>query len=175
MQPDDLIVQMQNRDEKAFERLYELYSESTFGIIYNVVREETIAEEVLQDVFIKIWDNANSYSSSKGRFFTWVLNIARNAAIDKIRSKDFKNKKRNLKAEYFVDILEDRSSFSLRTDTIGIGKFIDALEPLCKKVIDLLYFKGFTQKDASEELDIPLGTVKTRNRICINRLRELMT
>jgi RNA polymerase sigma-70 factor (ECF subfamily) len=166
---------MQRRDEKAFERLYELYSESTFGIIYNVVQDTAIAEEVLQDVFIKIWDNANSYSSTKGRFFTWVLNIARNAAIDKIRSKDFKNKKKNLKAEFFVNILEDQNSFSKRTDTIGIRKFVNALEPLCKKVIEILYFKGFTQKDAAVELDMPLGTVKTRNRICINRLRELMT
>ncbi|EAP86800.1 MULTISPECIES: RNA polymerase sigma factor [Croceibacter] len=175
MQPDSLILQMQRRDEKAFERLYELYSESTFGIIYNVVQDTAIAEEVLQDVFIKIWDNANSYSSTKGRFFTWVLNIARNAAIDKIRSKDFKNKKKNLKAEFFVNILEDQNSFSKRTDTIGIRKFVNALEPLCKKVIEILYFKGFTQKDAAVELDMPLGTVKTRNRICINRLRELMT
>ncbi|WP_341200497.1 RNA polymerase sigma factor [Croceibacter atlanticus] len=175
MQPDSLILQMQRRDEKAFERLYELYSESTFGIIYNVVQDTAIAEEVLQDVFIKIWDNANSYSSTKGRFFTWVLNIARNAAIDKIRSKDFKNKKKNLKAEFFVNILEDQNSFSKRTDTIGIRKFVKALEPLCKKVIEILYFKGFTQKDAAVELDMPLGTVKTRNRICINRLRELMT
>ena len=175
MQPDSLILQMQRRDEKAFERLYELYSESTFGIIYNVVQDTAIAEEVLQDVFIKIWDNANSYSSTKGRFFTWVLNIARNAAIDKIRSKDFKNKKKNLKAEFFVNILEDQNSFSKHTDTIGIRKFVNALEPLCKKIIEILYFKGFTQKDAAVELDMPLGTVKTRNRICINRLRELMT
>ena len=174
MQPDELISKMQQGDEKAFERIYEMYSESTFGIIYNVVRETTVAEEVLQDVFIKIWDNSNSYSRSKGRFFTWVLNIARNAAIDKIRSKDFKNKKKNLTTEFFVDVLEDQSSFSKRTDTIGLQKFVDALEPLCQKVIEFLYFKGFTQKDTAQELNMPLGTVKTRNRICVNRLREIM-
>ena len=175
MQPDQLIAQLQQRDEKAFERLYELYSESTFGIIFNIVRDEAIAEEVLQDVFIKIWDNASSYSSKKGRFFTWVLNIARNAAIDKVRSKAFKNKKKNLKAEFFVDILEDQNSFSKRTDTIGIRKFVNALEPVCQKVIEFLYFKGFTQKDAAESLEMPLGTIKTRNRICLSRLRELMS
>ena len=174
MQPDDLILRLQKKDEKAFERLYELYSESIFGVINSVVRDEGAAEEILQDVFIKVWDNSPSYSSKKGRFFTWLLNIARNAAIDKTRSKAYKNKKKNLTHEYFVDILEHKSSFSSKIDAIGIKKYIEVLEPICKKVIDLLFFKGFTQKEASKELDMPLGTIKTRNRICINKLRELL-
>lgn len=73
--------------------------------------------------------------------FTWLLNIARNAAIDKTRSKAFKNKKKNLNHEYFVDILEHKSSFSSKIDAIGIQKYIDILEPICKKVIDLLFLK----------------------------------
>jgi RNA polymerase sigma-70 factor (ECF subfamily) len=174
MQPDDLILRLKDKDEKAFERLYELYSESIFGVINSVVHDEGAAEEILQDVFIKVWDNAESYSDKKGRFFTWLLNIARNAAIDKTRSKAFKNKKKNLNHEYFVDILEHKSSFSSKIDAIGIQKYIDILEPICKKVIDLLFFKGFTQKEASEELNMPLGTIKTRNRICINKLREIL-
>lgn len=174
MQPDDLILRLQQKDEKAFERLYELYSESIFGVINNIVRDDGAAEEILQDVFIKVWDNSASYSSKKGRFFTWLLNIARNAAIDKTRSKDYKNQKKNLTQDYFVDILEHKSSFSSKIDAIGIKKYIEILEPICKKVIDLLFFKGYTQKEASEELDMPLGTIKTRNRICINKLRELL-
>ena len=174
MQPDSLILQMQRRDEKAFERLYELYSESTFGIIYNVVQDTAIAEEVLQDVFIKIWDNANSYSSTKGRFFTWVLNIARNAAIDKIRSKDFKNKKKNLTADFYVDILEEKNSFANSVDAIGIKKYIKILKPYCKQIIELLYFKGYTQAETAEELDTPLGTIKTRSRNCIQSLRDIL-
>lgn len=174
MQPDDLILRLQQRDEKAFERIYELYSESIFGVINNILRNDGASEEVLQDVFIKVWDNSKSYSQKKGRFFTWMLNIARNAAIDKTRSKAFKNQRKNLKQEYFVDILETKSSFSSKMDAIGIKKYIDILEPICKKVIDLLFFKGFTQKEASEELDMPLGTIKTRNRICIRKLREML-
>jgi len=174
MQPDDLILRLKNKDEKAFERLYELYSESIFGVINSVVHDEGASEEILQDVFIKVWNNAESYSDKKGRFFTWLLNIARNAAIDKTRSKAYKNKKKNLNHEYFVDILEHKSSFSSKIDAIGIQKYIDILEPICKKVIDLLFFKGFTQKEASEELSMPLGTIKTRNRICINKLREIL-
>ena len=94
MQPDELILRLQQKDEKAFERLYTLYSESIFGVINSVLHDTEASEEVLQDVFIKVWDNCESYSSKKGRFFTWLLNIARNAAIDKTRSKSFKNQKK---------------------------------------------------------------------------------
>lgn len=175
MQPDGLISELQAKNPKAFERIYERYSESTFGVIFSVVKERAIAEEVLQDVFIKIWDNAESYDPSKGRFFTWVLNIARNAAIDKIRSKAYKNKRKNLTIDYFVDIIEDKNNFSDRIDALGIKKYIAALKPYCKKIIDLLYFQGYTQAETSKELDMPLGTVKTRNRDCISKLREILT
>ncbi|HET8810841.1 MAG TPA: RNA polymerase sigma factor [Flavobacteriaceae bacterium] len=175
MQPDTLIRELQQKNPQAFERIYELYSESTFGIIYSIVRNESVSEEIVQDVFLKIWEKAAFYDPKKGRFFTWVLNIARNAAIDKIRSKDFKNSNKNLSAQYFVDILEEKSNTASKTDAIGLQKYIDLLKPACKKIIDLLYFKGFTQQEASKELDIPLGTVKTRNRSCINSLRKIFT
>jgi RNA polymerase sigma factor (sigma-70 family) len=174
MQPDNLIELLQKKDQKAFSKLYEMYSESTYGIIYNIVLDSDIAEEVLQDVFIKIWEKADTYSTSKGRFFTWVLNIARNASIDKIRSKSFKNSKKNLDADNFVHILEDQNNLNTQTDTIGLRKFVKSLEPICIKVIDLLYFKGFTQAEASDKLDIPLGTIKTRNRNCLKALRNSM-
>lgn len=171
MQQDKLIQELQSGNEKAFERIYELYSQSTYGIIYSIIKDVSISEEVLQDVFIKIWNNASSYNPKKGRFFTWVLNIARNASIDKIRSKDFKNKKLNLKSDNFVDILESKSNSIGKIDAIGLQKYIDILGPTCRKLIDLLFFKGFTQKETSEELQMPLGTVKTKNRVCIDKLR----
>ncbi|MDT0295663.1 RNA polymerase sigma factor [Mesonia ostreae] len=174
MQPDGLIAELQNKNPKAFERIYERYSESLFGVIYTIVRDQRIAEEVLQDSFIKIWDNAEAYNSSKGRFFTWALNIARNTAIDKTRSKAFKNSKKNLTADFFVDILEDKSSFSNRVDAIGIKKYIKALKPYCEQIIELLYFKGFTQAETAKELDTPLGTIKIRSRNCIQSLRDIL-
>ncbi len=174
MQPDQLIARFQQKDESAFAELYARYSENILGVIYSVLHDQELSEEVLQDVFVKAWNSASSYSSQKGRFFTWLLNIARNAAIDKTRSKAFKNSKQNQDAAFFVDTLEDKNDFSLKVDAIGIKKYIEVLEPICKKVIHLLFFKGYTQKETAEELDIPLGTVKTRNRICINKLRDVL-
>lgn len=174
MQLELLISKFQEKDEKAFEELYTMYSDSMHGVIYNIVRDHDIAEEIMQDVFIKAWNNASSYSVEKGRFFTWILNIARNAAIDKTRSKAFKNSKKNLAAEYFVDILQHSDNLDEQTDAIGIKKFVSQLAKKCIEVIELLYFKGYTQKEASETLDMPIGTIKTRNRNCIKELRTIV-
>ncbi len=174
MQPTALIIALQNKDQNAFKSIYDMYSENVYGIVNTILKDDTLSEEVLQDVFIKIWNKAPLYSEKKGRFFTWILNIARNAAIDKTRSKSYKNITQNLTIDSFVDILEDKTNFVSKIDSIGIKKYIQSLEPICKKVIDLLFFKGFTQKETAEELDIPLGTVKTRNRICIDKLKKTL-
>ncbi|WP_100614887.1 RNA polymerase sigma factor [Confluentibacter citreus] len=171
---DALVERFKQKDEKAFETLYNMYSKSMHGVIYNIVRDNDIAEEVMQDVFVKAWHNASSYSSEKGRFFTWILNISRNAAIDKTRSKNFKNSKQNLNSDFFVDILETSDSLDNSTDAIGIKKFVTKLAEKCKQVIELLYFKGYTQSEVSETLDMPIGTVKTRNRQCIQELRTIV-
>ena len=174
MQLEELITKFQQKDQKAFEELYKMYGDSMQGVIYNIVRNNDIAEEVMQDVFIKAWNNSSSYSPEKGRFFTWILNIARNAAIDKTRSKDFKNSRKNLDAEYFVDILPTSESLDEQTDAIGIRRFVKKLAKKCIEVIELLYFKGYTQQEVSETLNMPIGTVKTRNRNCIKELRTIV-
>ncbi|MDT0555097.1 RNA polymerase sigma factor [Patiriisocius hiemis] len=173
-QPDALIVEMQNGNEIAFSKLYSMYSEAIYGVIYSVVLDAEVAQEILQDVFIKIWDKSSSYNIKRGRFFTWILNIARNAAIDETRSKRFKNSRKNLSTTNFVDILSSSDNLNNKVNAIGIKKFINALKPTCIKIIELLYFKGFTQADASKELEIPLGTLKTRNRNCMNELRTIV-
>jgi RNA polymerase sigma-70 factor (ECF subfamily) len=174
MQLELLITKFQQKDQKAFEELYNMYGDSMHGVIYNIVRDNDIAEEIMQDVFIKAWNNSASYSPNKGRFFTWILNIARNAAIDKTRSKAFKNSKKNLNSDYFVDILQTSESLDDQTDAIGIKNFVSKLAKKCIEVIELLYFKGYTQQEASEALDMPIGTVKTRNRNCIKELRTFV-
>ena len=174
MELDLLVEKFKQKDEKSFEKLYNMYSDSMHGVIYNIVKNHDIADEVMQDVFIKAWHKADSYSSKKGRFFTWILNISRNAAIDKTRSKSFKNSKQNLNSDFFVDIIEGSENLDDKTDAIGIKKFVTKLGEKCKAVIELLYFKGFTQSEASEALNMPIGTIKTRNRNCIQELRNMV-
>ena len=173
-QPDALILEMQNGNHSAFSKIYEMYSKAIYGVVITVVRDESLAEEVLQDVFIKVWNNSNSYTSTKGRFYTWLLNIARNTAIDMTRSKAFKNSAKNLTTENFVDIIAGHDNLSVKTDAIGLRKYLAALKPVCIQIIELLYFNGYTQAETAEALETPLGTIKTRARNCIGDLRKML-
>ena len=151
-----------------------MYSKSLFSVIHNLIRDTEEAEDVLQETFVKIWKNIDTYNESKGRFYTWILNIARNTSIDKLRSKGFNNSQKNLSSDNFVHLLDDSNKLTNRIDSIGIREFVKKLKPKCIQIIDLLFFKGYTQQEASEELGIPLGTVKTQNRNCINDLRNFL-
>lgn len=174
MTQEDILPLILKKDDKAFTTLYDMYSKSLFGVITNLIKEQEEAEDVLQEVFVKIWKNIESYNESKGRFYTWILNIARNTAIDKLRSKGFNNSQKNLSSDNFVHLLDDSNKLTNRIDTIGIQEFVKKLKPKCIQLIELLFFQGYTQQEASDELEIPLGTVKTQNRNCINDLRNYL-
>lgn len=174
MTQEELLPLIYQKDDKAFTLLYDMYSKSLFGVISNLIKDREEAEDILQEVFVKIWKNIDSYNESKGRFYTWMLNIARNASIDKLRSKTHNNNQKNLSSDNFVHLLDDQSKVINKIDSIGIKEFIKKLKPRCIEIIDLLFFKGYTQKEVSETLEIPLGTVKSQNRSCINELRNIL-
>lgn len=174
MTQEELLSRIYKKDDKAFTLLYDMYSKNMYGVIFNIIKDKEESEDLLQEVFVKIWKNIDSYNEGKGRLFTWMIKITRNACIDKLRSKGHTNSKKNLSADNFVHILDFNTSVTSRIDAIGIKEFINKLKPKCIKLIDLLFFKGYTQQEASEELEIPLGTVKTQNRNCIGELRNIL-
>ncbi|GIZ08149.1 RNA polymerase sigma factor [Flavobacterium sp. UMI-01] len=174
MTQEELLVLIYKKDDKAFTYLYDMYSKSLFSVINVLVKNTEEAEDVLQEVFVKIWKNMDSYNESKGRFYTWILNIARNTSIDRLRSKNFNNSQKNLSSDNFVHLLDDNTKLTNKVDTIGLQEFVKRLKPKCIQIIDLLFFKGYTQQEAADELEIPLGTVKTNNRNCINDLRTYL-
>ena len=174
MTQEELLQLIYKKDEKAFTHIYDMYSKSLFSVINVLMKNREEAEDVLQEVFVKIWKNIDSYNESKGRFYTWMLNIARNTTIDKLRSKNFNNSQKNLTVDNFVYQLEDSNKLVNLVDSIGIHEFVKKLKPKCIQIIDLLFFKGYTQQEASDELAIPLGTVKTQNRNCISDLRTYL-
>ena len=174
MTQEEVLALISKKDDRAYTYLYDMYSKSLFSVIKNLINDREEAEDVLQEVFIKIWKNIDSYNESKGRFYTWTVNIARNSTIDKLRSKNFNNSKKNLSSDNFVHLLDDSNKLTNKIDSIGIEEFVKKLKPKCIQIIDLLFFKGYTQQEASDELEIPLGTVKTQNRNCINDLRNFL-
>lgn len=149
-----------------------MYSGALFGVISRIIPQTEVAEDLLQETFLKIWNSADAYDSSKGRLFTWMMNIARNLSIDKIRSKDFKNSNKNQDIENNVDFIDTQKEVTFNADTIGLKDMVTSLKPEFNHVLDMVYFKGYTHVEAAEELDLPLGTVKTRIRMAIMELRK---
>ena len=171
---EDLILRLQQQDEAALTILYDKYSAALYGVILRIVKKEEVAEDVMQECFVKIWYSFHQYNKEKGKLFTWILNIARNTAIDKIRSKEFRVSSRETSIDE-SPVKHFSSSFQVIPDYIGIKEIVAKLNPDQKKIIDMMYFDGYTQSEVAEELAIPLGTVKTRARAAIKFLTKLLT
>jgi RNA polymerase sigma factor (sigma-70 family) len=169
---EELILALRNRENIAAEALYDMYSASLFGVISRIVIDTATAEDVLQDTFVKIWNSFSSYSAEKGRLFTWMVNIARNLSIDKIRSKDFKNQNKNQELENNVTFIDEQRNTVYKPELLGIKDLVETLKPEQKSILDLVYFKGYTHVEAADELGVPLGTIKTRLRMAIVQLRK---
>jgi len=169
---EELVERLRQRDRTALALLYDRYSGALFGVISKVIRTDETAEDVLQETFVKIWNSFPTYDASKGKLFTWMLNIARNLAIDKVRSKGFKNSKKNQNLDDVVHVVDEQQSIGFNPELIGLKELVEKLEPEYYKLVDLIYFKGYTHVEAAEELEMPLGTVKTRLRAAISMLRR---
>jgi len=169
---ENLVDLLKKKDRLGINYLYDNYSKVIYGVILKGVNKEEIAEDILQDVFVKIWKNIESYDPSKGRLYTWILNIARNSVIDYLRSKQNMKDTQNQNIENSVNNINKSESAEQNTDNIGLKKLVESLPQNHKEVIDMVYFKGFTQDETSKELNIPLGTVKTRVRSAISMLRS---
>lgn len=169
----ELVGLLNEQNNEAFNYLYDHYSGALFTIINQIVPDKDTAADVLQEVFVNIWRKINTYDASKGRLFTWMLNIARNAAIDKVRSRGYRDNKRN---QPMMET-ENRGLTISSNPTIadvGLKKVLTTLNEESRKLIDLSYFQGFTHEEIAKLLGIPLGTVKTRIRTAIIQLRTMI-
>jgi RNA polymerase sigma factor (sigma-70 family) len=172
--PEHLLFEAVGRgDQEAFAQLYDRYSAALYGVILKVVKEEARAEEVLQDAFLKIWKNIGSYDPAKGRPFTWMLNIARNAAIDVVRTAEYR-------ASASVQGL-DKHVYRAGSDEarqelehIGMDRVLEGMPIEHRELIDMAYYQGYTQQEIAERTGLPLGTVKSRTRAALSFLRTAL-
>jgi RNA polymerase sigma-70 factor (ECF subfamily) len=162
------------QNDQAFSYLYDNYSPALFGIISQIVPDKEMAADVLQEVFINIWKKIGSYDETKGRLFTWMLNIARHAAIDQVRSKQYQNRLKNQPLPETVSRIPANTVVDPVVTDIGLKKVVNNLKEEYRQLIELSYFQGFTQEEISKILSLPLGTVKTRIRSALMQLRTLI-
>ena len=167
-----LVSMLSEQNTEGIEILYDNYSSALYGVIFRIVQSEDIAENVLQETFLKIWNNIARYDESKGRLFTWMMTIARNMALDVVRSKGFSQQRKNHSIDGSVSFTDPTFRTTYNPETIGLKELVNRLDPEYRQVIELLFFGGYTQSETAAKLDIPLGTVKTRSRAALLKLRH---
>lgn len=165
-----IVELLKERNDKAISLLYDNYGDTLLGVAKKVVRSDDIAQDVLQESFVKIWKKADSYDPSKAKLFTWLFRITRNTAIDKLRSINTKSDK-----EIQIDVSDVHTIGieSTNPELMDVQEHLDSIDEKYRIVLDALFFQGMTQQEASEELDIPLGTIKSRLKIGLRELRKI--
>jgi len=169
------VLALKRRDNQAFSTLYDNYAGALYSIIKQIITDNAeLAGDVLQEVFINIYRKIDTYDQTKGKLFTWMLNIARNASIDALRSKSYQNSQKNQSLPDNVYKVTANQSIQLNIDNIGLKKVLEKLRPEHRVLVELAYFKGFTHEEIAEMMSMPLGTVKTRIRNALLQLREYL-
>ena len=169
---EELLKRLKLHEEQAYRFLYDHYSKALFVVIKQIIPQQEIAEDLLQETFVKIWQNIHTYDGSRGRLYTWMLSIARNLSIDRTRSKEFN--KQSKTATLQDNVYSSTPAEEARITDIGLKKVLSSIPKENARLIDLAYFKGYTQEEIAKILVLPVGTVKTRMRSAIASLRKLI-
>tara|TARA_E500000318_G_scaffold108264_2_gene118788 strand:+ start:1472 stop:2035 length:564 start_codon:yes stop_codon:yes gene_type:complete len=162
----EVITRLISGDETALYQLYDKYSGALFGVILRMCRDKIKAEDLLQETFVKIWKNIEAYDASKGRFYTWAYRIARNTTLNSIRKKNKLIQTDDLSVYDIKEVNEEE------TDYTALKGSIKTLEPHHQKAITLVYYSGYTHKQAHKKMGVPLGTFKSYIRQALKQLRE---
>lgn len=173
-----LVSRLRQRDEYAFRWLHEHYAASLLRAITKRIPHHEQARDVLQDVFVKIWQHIDRYDAGKGRLYTWMLNVAQRTAIDALRTS---HAKKHMGGYQFV-ALDDDTTYAVdqvrwvvprNPDHIDLRQQVDRLPTAHVELLELIYFNGYTQREAANRLTIPIGTVKTRLRTALHQLKQV--
>lgn len=165
-----IVELLRERNEKAISLLYDHYGDTLFGVAYKVVKDDELAQDVLQESFVKIWKKSDTYDSSKAKLFTWLFRITRNTAIDKLRSVNTKTER---EIQMDVSDVYNLGIDSIKPEFLDVRENLEKIEEKYQIVLDALFFQGMTQQEASDELDIPLGTIKSRLKIGLRELKKI--
>ncbi|MES2830022.1 MAG: RNA polymerase sigma factor [Bacteroidota bacterium] len=168
----NLIADLKSGNQKSIAVIYRMYAPALMGIISRIIKFDEIAEDVLQETFVKIWKSIDQYQESRGRLFTWMARLAKNTAIDHLRGRGYINSRKNSDIDELSTEVDIHNHSLYNPETIGLRKLTMKLAPAQKAILDLIYFQGYSQSEVAEELNIPLGTVKTRLRAAILVLRK---
>lgn len=176
------MMEIQAGSKSALKKLYDRFNKILFGMVYKILRDREETEDLLQEIFVKIWNRADQYDSTRGTVYSFIATMARNRAIDRTRSRAFKNRSKD---DYVIN--DDEYSFNLSTENpnpeenieiteraVEVRKALAKLNEKERQVLYVSYFHGMSQSEIAEKIDIPLGTVKYRMRQGMIKLREML-
>lgn len=169
---DKLVEGLKNMDGGAMSALYQMYSESLYRVISTIVVIEEVAQDLLQETFIKIWKSFKQYDPGKGRLYTWMARLARNLSIDYLRSVNYRNYSVSEDLSESTQLIDQTFQVSYNPELIGVKDMTRILNEDQKQALDLIYFKGYTHVQAAEELNITVGILRSRLHSSIIELRK---
>lgn len=170
-----LLQGIAERDQRAFLALYDRYGNLVYSLALRVVRHQGMAEEVTQDVFLKVWQQPTRWNPALGQFSSWLLTITRNAGIDRLR----KERRHWTPAQDYADPLMEAGEKNAVSenpywfDGLLLARLLQQLPAEQRQLIELAFYQGYTHSELAENLQLPLGTVKTRLRTGLQKLRIL--
>jgi RNA polymerase sigma-70 factor (ECF subfamily) len=169
---DKLIEGLQNMDGSAMSALYSMYSDSLYRVISTIVVIDEVAQDLLQETFIKIWKSFKQYDPRKGRLYTWMIRLARNISIDYLRSVNHRNYTVSENLFESTQQIDQKFQVSYNPELIGVRDMTTILNEDQRKTLDLIYFKGYTHVQAAEELNVTVGIIRSRLQSSITELRR---
>ena len=169
---EKLIEGLKNMDGSAMSALYRMYSDSLYRVISTIVVIEEVAQDLLQETFIKIWKSFKQYDPGKGRLYTWMARLARNISIDYLRSVNYRNYTVSENLSESAQQIDQKFQVSYNPELIGVKDMTNILNEEQRSALDLIYFKGYTHVQAAEELNITVGILRSRLQSSITELRR---
>ncbi len=171
----ELLRQIADGDEEALSSLYDRYKSILFSLILRILHSQPEAEDILQDVFIQVWNKAGDFDEARGRPFTWLATLSRSRAIDRLRQLGSRERTATEASRDAVDVLVDAEDDAIRSEQSEVvHSALAELPEEQRRTLLLAYFEGLTQTEIAAKLNTPLGTVKTRMRSGMMKLRELL-
>lgn len=175
-----LMKKIKAKDAEALKQLYNLYDRLLFGMIISIVKKREEAEDVLQEVFVKVWEKAHTFNEDRGNVYSWLVTLTRNKAIDRIRSKGYKTQEKASVSVHEPAFTLEGDKFDPLETTIHsdraelVKRALGEIPESQSQVLKIAYYRGMTQSEISNHLDIPLGTVKTRTRQGMIKLKNIL-
>ena len=168
-----LLEQVKKGDKSAFKEIYSRFSQVAYNLALRMLRDKDDAEEVVQEIFLQVWNNAQSYDPERGALSTWILNIARSRSIDKLRKVGYRSRNVEIDEEKVNSNVDFSSTIENREENKNvIRQALESLPENQRIAIELVYFDGLTHVEAAEKLHEPVGTIKTRIRLGVMKLKE---